>query len=129
MNTTTLQNALNARLAALPDLPAVAWPNVPYTPQNGTEYLRPTLLPANNAPATLAWAEEMTGVYQVDVFMPDAIKGPAAALTRAEEIAAHFRASDIAGLRVRSITVGTGQPDGAFYRVPVSIVYRTYESR
>jgi len=129
MNTTTLQNALNARLAALPDLPDVAWPNVPYTPQNGTEYLRPTLLPADNAPATLQWAETMTGIYQVDVFMPDAIKGPAAALTRAESIASHFRASTIDGLAIRAITVGTAQPDGAFYRVPVSVVYRAYESR
>ena len=129
MNTTTLQNTLNARLAALVDLPDVAWPNVPYEPTNGTEYLRPTLLPANNDPATLSWTETMTGVYQVDVFMPSAIRGPAAALTRAEEIAEHFRASDIDGLSIRSITVGQALPDGAFYRVPVSIVYRAYVKR
>lgn len=129
MNTTTLQNTLNARLAALTGLPDVAWQNQPYTPTNGTEYLRPTLLPANNDPATLSWTETMTGVYQVDVFMPSSIRGPAAALTRAEDIAEHFRASDIADLSIRSITVGQALPDGAYYRVPVSIVYRTRVNR
>ena len=63
-----IQNALNAKLATVSGLPTVYWPNMENTPAQGTNYVRPTLIPANSVQATLNSIHEHKGFYQVNVY-------------------------------------------------------------
>lgn len=63
-----IQNAMNVKLAAVGSLPTVYYPNVESTPTQGTNYVRPTLLPAAGTLNTLAGLEQHEGIYQVDIF-------------------------------------------------------------
>ena len=65
-----IQIALDSRLNTLSGLPDVAWPNVKYTPDKGTIYIRPTLLPAESTSATFAGKDRHSGIYQIDIFAP-----------------------------------------------------------
>ena len=125
----TILNTLNTRLAQLPDLPPVAWPNVPFTPATGALWIRADILPADAQLETLQYSEEHIGVYQVSVFAP-LDKGTGAAMNQADAIADHFAAQrDLSGLRIRSISVGQPIPEESWLNVPVSIEYRVHHTR
>lgn len=124
-----IQAALDSRLATLASSPSVAWENVRYTPTEGTTYLRPTNLPGAFSSVGLASGdtERTEGFYQVDVFAP-AGNGPGAALTVADNIAAHF--SKYLQLTDGDTTVTLGVPAidpaiprGAWLQVAVLIPY------
>ena len=129
MNFTTITNTLNARLNALSSKPPIAWPNVPYTPTNGTLFLRVSILPANTETITLDSAGRHTGIYQVSVFAENG-KGELAANQMADKVADHFAANrDLNGLRIREISQQTAEPESAWYQKIVSITYDTHHTR
>lgn len=129
MSFAQITNTLNARLNALTNKPPIAWPNFPYTPVNGTLYLRATLLPANTETTTLASQGRHTGLYQVDVFAPDG-QGPNAADLMADRIADHFAADrNLSGIRIREISQQSAEPEGGWYQKIVTITYDTHLSR
>jgi len=122
-------NTLNTRLAQLSPLPPVAWPNVPFTPETGTLWIRADILPADAQLETLQYSEEHIGIYQVSVFAP-LDKGTGAAMNQADSIADHFAAQrDLSGLRIRSISVGQPIREESWLMVPVSIEYRVHHTR
>ena len=129
MNFVQITNTLNARLNALTNKPPIAWPNVPYTPVNGTLYLRATILPANTETTTLASAGRHTGIYQVDVFAPNG-QGELAANQMADRIADHFAAQrNLSGLRIREISQQSADPESARYQKIITITYDTHHTR
>ena len=122
-------NTLSTRLSVLPSVPPIALPNDKYAPVIGTMFLRANILPADTVTATVESLENHKGIYQVDVFVP-AETGTFAVNNMADSIADHFAAErDLTGIRIRSITIDRGDRDGAWYIVPVSIVYDTYHKR
>lgn len=67
---TDIEAALNTKLSTLNSLPQVQWPNVDFTPTQGTVFIRPTILPASGDLATLSGQYNHKGIYQVNIFCP-----------------------------------------------------------
>jgi hypothetical protein len=65
-----IELALSSRLSLLPGIPAVQWPNVKYSPNENTEFFRPTLLPGDTKLETISGQSIHTGIYQIDIFVP-----------------------------------------------------------
>ncbi len=80
-----IQRALDKRLALLPNIPFVAWPNTKTAPGISQTYLRPTLLPAKSTLYTLNDENFNPGIYQIDIFTPLNL-GVGAALDLADNI-------------------------------------------
>ena len=125
--------ALDEHLSLMPSLPPVAWENLDYTPELGTLYLRPTLLPAETIQSTLGenGTDQNTGIYQVDVFAPLG-QGKQEAMSIADKIANHFkRGTDLTynnrKLRIRNTgrEVSTTEVNG-WYSIPVTMTYISF---
>jgi len=119
--------ALDGYLAAMSDLPPVAWPNAEFKPTKETLYLRPTVVMGDTVGGTLgADIEDMySGFYQVDVIAP-AGEGKNAALVMADLVADRFRRDTIITENSREIHCLHSSPlaannDGAWYVIPVQI--------
>lgn len=125
------QSALDAKLATLSSSPPVAWENVSYEPVEGTTFIRPSNLPAGHAAVGMANSDTIrgAGIYQVDVFAPRD-RGPGAALTIADNIAALFSRGTLLTSGDTQVIVGVptqdpAEPSGAWFRVAVLIPYDT----
>ena len=126
---TTIMNTLNARLAALPGITNVAWPNDGFDRIPDEINLSVFLLPANNATETLDYTESNKGVYQVTVSAPIG-NGPAPALDMADSIADHFAADrNLGDIRIRQASISGGSVEGPWYNVAVSINYSVLHNR
>lgn len=124
-----MQAALDNRLNTLAGGYDIAWPNIPYEPEAGETYLRPTFLPAVTEQASMGTdgQDRTDGIYQVDVFtqagsgrtaIPDAVTD-------------HFkRGTDLTyngvTVRVRNVSVSPAIIDGSWQQVPVSIDFYSY---
>ena len=124
-----MQAALDTRLVAMSGGYDIAFPNIPYEPEAGTTYLRPTFLPAETVQAGLGdIGKDITvGIYQVDVFNP----AGAGRTAISDTIADHFkRGTNLAyngiTLRVQSVSILPATIDGSWQIVPVSISFYTY---
>lgn len=109
---------------------SVAYENAPFTPTQGTTYLRASLLPADTSSADLAGAHRAyRGVFQVSVVAP-INTGPGAAAGIADELIALFVHN--ARLTSGAVTVQQVSPASAAaalqednaYVIPVSFAYR-----
>jgi len=94
-------NAFTARLNTMSGLPAVAWENTVYVPTKGTPFIRPTLLPADTAGATMT-TDKYSGIFQIDVYEP-AGAGWSAMVALLDAIADHFK--PVTELTVNTTTV------------------------
>lgn len=110
----------------------IAWENAGYTPSVGTEYLRPTLIPAKTRQATLGSGgrNEVSGTYVVGCFYP-AGDGSADALTMADAICSRFRRGTVIsanGLAVRIDRVVRlkAVQEPRWFQVPVAIGWLAY---
>lgn len=121
------EDALNAHLATMPGLPAVAWPNV------NTPAAKPYLEVAvfRNIPLRLTFGgyHRRPGIYQVTVVALEG-KGTGPAGEIAEAIRDHFPAdlklSTDAGRTVRITQepqIAGGLQDQGQYRIPVSVYF------
>lgn len=122
---------LNARLAAMPALPPVAWEGAQFKPPaDGATYLRTALLPAPTLNPTLTERlRRDRGIYQVLVNCPDGA-GPTQADRLARDVQAWFSAGmRVGALRIRGTPVIAAPiPSDAMRRVvPVSIAYEAIE--
>lgn len=124
-----IQAALDTRLVSMSGGYAIAFPNIPYEPEAGTTYLRPTFLPADTSQAALGdEGKDITvGIYQVDVFNP----AGSGRTSIPDTIADHFkRGTNLAyngiTLRVQSVSIASATIDGSWQIVPVSISFYTY---
>jgi hypothetical protein len=91
--TSDVHAALDGHLAALADLPPIAWENMRFdAPADGSAYLRVAFLPGQSAWASLGegTATRERGVYQVGVSAPFGF-GSGCAEGLADRVIAHFK--------------------------------------
>ena len=86
-----VNNALTIKLSELVGLPSVAWENLLFTPTQGSEFLRPTILPVSIEFAGLNYQQKDSGIYVIEMFFPKQ-NGSGNMLTLADSIYDHFRA-------------------------------------
>lgn len=125
-----IQNALNSRLNGVTGLPTVAWPNVEFTPTQGTNYVRPTLLPASNVLNALDGDEECKGIYQIDVYT-QLKKGTSPLWTIADAIRDHFKNSNsiTSGsqvVHIQQVSVSQADRQEGFWHCFVAVTYLAY---
>lgn len=130
-----IQAALNDRLNTMTSLPSTAWPNDGYAPTIGTLWLRPTVLPADTAAATLGstGTDEQIGVYQIDVFAPAGV-GDGASRAMTDLIADRFKpVTELTynGRMVRciSVSIGAARTEENWYHVPVRVSYLSFTAK
>lgn len=110
----------------------VAWHNVKFTPNTGTPYIRPDLLPAQTVQADLGTSgrNRHRGIYQLTLVYP-AGEGRGDVETKATALMTAFKR----GTRlVRSGVTVTLEPpyqgppfqEAGWYRVPINIPYFAY---
>lgn len=84
-----IQNALHNRLSTVTGLPTVFYPNESKEPSHGTNYVKPTWLPARSQLYTLNNENYHQGIFQVDIYT-QLKKGTAPLLLIADAIKEHF---------------------------------------
>lgn len=111
----------------------VAWPAIPYTPQQGIPYLNPSFLPATNNAASVGKdaKNRATGFYQIQIVIP-ATEGEGSAKDIFEHIYPYFRrgtvikGSDDLRIRVTQLQVIPLSGDQAdWHTTAVRVVYRS----
>ena len=133
MSITAIEAALEQKLLAIADLPAIAWEDVSFTPATGQPYLKVHHL--HNSPRDLFMERgpaELPGIFQVNVIYP-AGRGKVEAKLLAERLASAFAPVQMlqAGnhrvdlLDTPAIASGFLDDDG-WYVVPVSISWQAF---
>lgn len=123
-----VQAALDTKLATVTGT-SVAFPNVPYTPQAGTSYLRASFLPAETTQASLGanGKDETNGIYQIDVVVPRGSGRP----QLIDTVADLFKRGTVSSynsvnVRVRSVSMSPAILDEEWYFVPISVNFQTF---
>lgn len=129
-----IETALGQRLAALPNVPPIAWPNANYDPKatGAVPYVEFVHSPVQRLDDTIdASDERQEGLALMTVVIARGqFTGPANAL--ADAIAAHFpnglrlplsTGDDV--MMAKPTDVIQGFTDGIYWRVPVRVTYRT----
>lgn len=127
-----IRSILETQLAAVLDLPQIAYENVPYSPTTGTSYIEVNFVPTSRRPAVrgLNPQQRYEGIFIINCYAPEG-KGPAAAETIAENVMTAFEATT--SLTTNNITVSIdysevrqGYLDSPWFVVPVSIGWYAY---
>jgi hypothetical protein len=127
-----IRSILETQLAAVNDVPQVAYENVPYSPTTGTSYIEVNFVPTSRRPAVrgLNPQQRYEGIFIINCYAPEG-KGPAAAETIAENVMTAFEATT--SLTTNNITVSVdysevrqGYLDSPWFVVPVSIGWYAY---
>tara|TARA_A100000171_G_C2140369_1_gene154929 strand:- start:1839 stop:2240 length:402 start_codon:yes stop_codon:yes gene_type:complete len=127
-----IQAALATRLNTVAGLPAIYWPGVKETPTNGTDFVRPTLIPATSELIVLNSKQDNSGIYQVDVFI-DHGEGEGPLITIVDAIKDHFKAAttltqNTTIVFIKNISILPMERDEAWLRGGVEIVYKSIEN-
>jgi hypothetical protein len=129
-----IQSALHKQLVQLtPSLP-IAWENKEYSPTAGTPYLRSWLLPGQTTTVSLGpdGYNLYVGVYQIDCLYP-INKGWYPAKVKAGAICTLFKRGTLITynsicVRVMKCYPSSGDIDGDFHKVSVSVEYECYDN-
>jgi len=124
--------ALSSRLNTLTNAPPIAFENVPFTPVDGTTWLRESYLPANSATVGLepSGSTDFVGVYQISIYTPlDDSKFGAHQLI--DDITAHFARGTMLvfegqAVVVEQVNVSQGLASGSWWLMPVSVNWRAF---
>ena len=123
-----VQAALDTKLATVSGTP-VAFPNIPYTPQATTTYLRASFLPAETVQAALGASgkDETNGIYQIDVVTPRGSGRP----QLIDTVADLFKRGTVLTynsikVRIRSVSMAPAILDDEWYFVPISVNFQSY---
>jgi hypothetical protein len=126
-----LENHLNT---TSPALPAIAWPNVPYTPSEGTPYIRARLLPINRRPVVMGPNPEqrLSGLFYLTVYTPEN-QGAGAGVTLVDQLLARFDgATSIvtanAMVRLEYAEAKSDLHEPPFYVIPIEIGWYAYST-
>lgn len=111
-----IQRALDTRLNAFPTGYEIAWENTNYSPTEGTGFIRPTTILAGSEFSDLARNQNVTGIYQIDIFAPRG-NGLGDLLDTVDMLCDHFRA-------VNTLSFGT---TSKVYIRTISHTTRSYE--
>ena len=84
------------------------------------------VIPATTAPLSIRDSDEMAGVFQIDLNYP-INSGVGGAQAKADAIRAHFkRGTVLSGVEIGTVSVAILGPVDGWYRVAVSIAYRSF---
>ena len=127
-----IRSILETQLAAVNDVPQIAYENVPYSPTTGTSYIEVNFVPTSRRPAVrgLNPQQRYEGIFIINCYAPEG-KGPAAAETIAENVMTAFEATT--SLTTNNITVSIDYSEvrqgylySPWFVVPVSIGWYAY---
>jgi hypothetical protein len=124
--------ALSSRLNTLTDAPPIAFENVPFTPVEGTTWLRESYLPATSSTVGMepGGSTDFIGVYQVSIYAPlDDYKFESHQLI--DSITAHFARGTMLvfegqSVVVEQVNVAQGLASGGWWLMPVSVNWRAF---
>jgi hypothetical protein len=124
--------ALSTRLNTLTDAPPIAFENVPFTPVEGTTWLRESYLPATSSTVGMepGGSTDFIGVYQVSIYAPlDDYKFESHQLI--DSITAHFARGtglefDGQAVIIEQVNVAQGLASGGWWLMPVSVNWRAF---
>jgi len=124
--------ALSSRLNTLTDAPPIAFENVPFTPVEGTTWLRESYLPATSSTVGMepGGSTDFIGVYQVSIYAPlDDYKFESHQLI--DSITAHFTRGTMLvfegqAVVVEQVNVSQGLASGSWWLMPVSVNWRAF---
>ena len=124
--------ALSSRLNTLTDAPPIAFENVPFTPVEGTTWLRESYLPAASSTIGMepGGSTDFIGVYQISIYTPlDDSKFGAHQLI--DDITAHFERGTVLtfdgqAVVVEQVNVSQGLASGGWWLTPVSVNWRAF---
>ncbi len=104
-----------------------AYPNAAFTkPTASTAWASVFVIPATTAPLSIRDSDEMAGVFQIDLNYP-INSGAGAIQAKADAIRAHFkRGTVLSGVELGTVSVANLGPVDGWYRVAVSIAYRSF---
>lgn len=125
-----IEKAIGQHLAGMTDCPPIAWPNKDFTP-NGT-YIEFRHAPNERIDNTI----DAIGAYQRGLFLLTVVTAQDKFTTPANAIAKDIMARFPKGLRLDAgedgtvlvydpPSPGTGFPEGAYWRQPITIPYST----
>ncbi len=121
-----IQNCLNEKLSTVGSIPVVYYPNSMKEPTQGTDYVRPTLIPARSALYTLVNENMHMGIYQIDIFTV-LKKGTSEALSIADTIRNAFnRQSLVSGfttVHTQQISISQARRIEGWWSCYVEIYY------
>lgn len=121
-----IQNALHTKLAAVSGLPTIYYPNDNNEPVRGTNFVRPTLIPAASQLYTINNENYHSGIFQVDIFVK-LNNGTSQALLLADSIREAFNKQVLtaSGTRVfiQHISMSRAERDEAWWHVFLEINY------
>lgn len=132
-----IRAALESHLSATASMPSIAYENVSFSPQTGSNYIRVSLIPTLRRPAVrgLNPQQRYQGVFAINCYAPEG-KGPAAADDLANLVISAFEAtSSISFTNAEEETIivsidyaerQQGFLDTPFYYVPVNIGWYIY---
>lgn len=130
--TPNIRQSFETALAAVADLPDIAWENITYKPVDIEPYIKPRLVPTRREPSSLGLNPQFLyqGYFLIECFTPEG-QGPAAGDALAAEILEAFEATTdlVVGsnkIHFRYAERDLGATKGAHYMVPVRIGYQLY---
>ena len=128
-----IRAALEVALAAIPNLPPIAWENKSFTPDTAVGYIQVRQLPTARRPAVrgLNPQQRYQGVFQLLVKMPEN-KGPNPAQTVVTALINAFEATTDLSYDTTFVTIDYteqvgGFTDSPFYTIPVNVNWYSYK--
>ena len=132
---TNIQIALETHLNTITGSPSIAWPNTEFTPEQGTVFLEPMLLPIVSSIEALNYNLTYQGIYQVNIYVP-VEKGSATLNLWADRITDLFISDrTLTGgadtINIQAINRGVTDKDTTsdsveFYRTSIGITFIVY---
>jgi hypothetical protein len=133
--TNAIRVALENHLATTPNpaLPAIAWPNVSFTPAPGTPYIRAEFIPTARRPSVIGPNPEqrIQGLFSLTVFTPE-FQGAAAGMGIVDRLLVRFNGSS--AIVAPTVTVRLEYSEARlplhappFFAIPVEIGWYAYK--
>lgn len=129
-----IRATLDDRLLTTPDLPEIAFQNVPYSHNPGISYIKVDYIPTSRRLATLGDTPQQRyqGIYRLLVCVPEK-EGPGVGLNYVDYLLDRFPAAQDLSYNGQTVTIeyseaGTGFLDSPFYCFPVTIAWYTYHA-
>jgi hypothetical protein len=116
-----------------PALPAIAWPNVPFTRVEGSPFIRAEFIPVTRRPVVAGPNPEqrISGLFYLTIFTPED-RGAAAGMALADKLLVRFNGSSaiVASnviVRIEYSEVKMPLHDPPFFAIPVEIGWYAYK--